>query len=108
LVLAGAALFTVSACGRSENQRAKADVVDATKTAGEGLNRAAAATKDTVDDLSAAAKPAADRAARDTKRALDKMAITAGRAAKTAGDRLEHAGDRTTDGENTVRRDKQD
>lgn len=99
--LLGAALLTTAACDRSENQRAKADVVDATQTAGDGLNRAASvtasATKDTVDDLTADAKPAADKAARDTKRALDKMAVAAGKATKQAGDRLEHAGEKTSD-----------
>lgn len=106
LALLGATLLTTSACDRSENQRAKADVIDATQTAGAGLNRAAAvtasATEDTVDDLAADAKPAADKAARDTRRALDKMAIAAGRATKKAGDRLEHAG------ENTPSHDQQD
>ncbi|MHB8284255.1 MAG: hypothetical protein ACYDD1_06220 [Caulobacteraceae bacterium] len=101
--LLGAALLATAACDRSENQRAKADVVDATQTAGAGLNRAAAvtasATKDTVDDLTAGAKPAADKAARDTKHALDKMAVAAGRATKKAGDRLEHAGENTPDHE---------
>jgi hypothetical protein len=99
--IVAAALLATAACDRSENQRAKADVVDATQTAGDGLNRAAAvtvsATKDTVSDLTADAKPAADKAARDTKRALDKMAVAAGRATKKAGDRLEHAGEKTSD-----------
>jgi hypothetical protein len=94
LALIGVAMLSIAACDRSENQRAKADVVDATRTAGQGLDRAAAATQDTVDDLSAQAKPAADKAARDTKLALDKMAIAAGRATRKAGDRLEQAGDR--------------
>jgi hypothetical protein len=93
LALVGAALLATAACDRSENQRAKADVVDATKTAGAGLDHAAAATQDTVDDLSAKAKPAADKAARDARHALDKMAVAAGRATKKAGDRLEHAGE---------------
>ncbi len=104
--LVGAALMMMAACDHSENQRAKADVVDATQTAGAGLNRAAAATQDAVDDLSAQAKPAADKAARDTKLALDKMAVAAGRATKKAGDQLEHAGDRDKARENAPSHDQ--
>ncbi len=108
LAVVGVALLTTTACDRSENRRAKADVVDAARTAGAGLDRAAAATQDTVDDLSAQAKPAADKAARDTKLALDKMAIAAGRATRKAGDRLERAGDRAKEHVNSSGYDHQD
>jgi hypothetical protein len=108
LAVVGVALLSTTACDRSENQRAKADVVDATRTAGAGLDRAAAATQDTVDDLSAHAKPEADRAARDTRLALDKMAIAAGRATRKAGDQLERAGDRARAHVSSPANDQQD
>ncbi len=96
LTAVGITVLATAGCDRAENRQAQTDIADAAHQADAGLNRAAADTKDTVDDLTAAAKPQADRAASDAKQALSKLAIATGRATRKAGAAIERAGQRKT------------
>ena len=104
------ALVAVAGCSPQSDQRTQADAAQAAHQTGVALNRAAADTRDTVDDLAAGAKPTVDRVAHDTERGVDALAVGAGKVTVKAGAALERAGarhraadDRTDDGGSDAR-----